>query len=63
MARSFPFISAIFASRALSPSAFSASAFSSRARSFIAARSSAEKPLDFLFFAVLFAGLMDTSLD
>jgi hypothetical protein len=45
------------ASTALSPSALAASAFSSCARSFIAARSSAVNPLDFLsptgvFFAV-----------
>src|SRR5215203_5874590 len=52
MARSIPFISAIFASRALSPSALAASAFSSRARSRIAARSSAVNPL---VAAVLFA--------
>src|SRR5207342_327930 len=45
MARSVPFISAIFASRALSPSALAASAFSSWARSLIAARSSAVNPL------------------
>src|SRR5918996_1552849 len=52
-ARSACGISAIFASTSLSPSAFlareprRASAFSSRARSFIAARSSAVNPLDF----------------
>ncbi len=44
-------ISATFASSALSPSALRASAFSSAARSFIAARSSAENPLDFVFLA------------
>ena len=53
MARSGSGISAIFASRALSPSAFAASAFSSWARSFIAARSSAVNPLDFVLVAVV----------
>src|SRR5262249_43230628 len=50
-------ISPIFASTALSPSAFSASAFSSRARSFMAARSSAVNPLDFLIVAVLLSAI------
>ena len=53
MARSGSGISAIFASRASSPSARCASAFSSWARSFIAARSSSEKPLDVLPVAVV----------
>src|SRR4030095_12322566 len=59
MARSGAGISAIFASTSLSPSAFfargprRASAFSSWARSFIAARSSAVNPLDFLPVAVV----------
>src|SRR3972149_78445 len=53
MARSGPGISAIFASTALSPSAPRAAAFSSWARSFIAARSSSVKPLDFLLIAVV----------
>src|SRR5687767_259605 len=52
-ARSGSGISAIFASKALSPSAFSASAFSSWARSFIAARSSSVNPLDFFLIAVV----------
>src|SRR5438034_8561875 len=53
-------ISAIFASTSLSPSALPrrpprrASAFSSWARSFIAARSSAVNPLDFLLVAAPF---------
>src|SRR5918996_5322034 len=51
MVRSGSGISAIFASRSFSP----ASAFSSRARSFMAARSSAVKPLDFLVAVVLVA--------
>ena len=48
-------ISAIFASRSFSPSAFELAAFASRARSFIAARSSAVKPPDALvvFFVSL----------
>jgi hypothetical protein len=45
MARSVPFISPTFSRSAFSPSALAASAFSSLARSFIAARSSAVKPL------------------
>src|SRR5207247_2748880 len=55
-------ISAIFASTALFPSALSArgarraSVFSSWARSFIAARSSAVNPLDFLPLAVVLLG-------
>src|SRR5215218_6910280 len=57
MARSGSGISAIFASRSLSPSAFflftRASAFSSWARSLIAARSSSVNPLD--FFALIVA--------
>src|SRR3989304_4331378 len=53
MARSDPCISAIFASRAFSPSALFASAFSSWARSFIAARSSSVNPLAFLLVAVV----------
>src|SRR6266540_2916177 len=59
MARSGSGIAAIFASTASSPSALSArgprraSAFSSWARSFIAARSSAVNPLDFLLIAVV----------
>ena len=57
MARSGPGISAIFASRSLSPSALfllaRASAFNSWARSFIAARSSSVNPLDFLPLAVV----------
>jgi hypothetical protein len=56
-ARSGSGISAILASTALSPSAFPffarASAFSSLARSFIAARSSSEKPADVLPVAVV----------
>ena len=57
MALSVPFISATFSRGAVSPSALAASAFSSLARSFIAARSSAENPLDFLLLVavVLFA--------
>src|SRR5919106_400036 len=51
MVRSGSGISAIFASSSFSP----ASAFSSRARSFMAARSSAVKPLDFLVAVVLVA--------
>src|ERR671935_1953936 len=57
-ARSVPFISAIFASTSLSPSALAArgplraSAFSSWARSFIAARSSSVNRWDFLLCAV-----------
>src|SRR5215207_3822513 len=55
MARSGCGISAILASTALSPAALflvmRASAFSSWARSFIAARSSAVNPLDFLLLA------------
>jgi hypothetical protein len=47
MARSGSGSSANFASTALSPSAFSAASFNSRARSFIAARSSAENPASF----------------
>src|SRR5687768_2245013 len=67
MARSDPFISAIFASRALSPSALAASAFSSLARSFTAAFSSSVNPLDFLLAAVvllvvLLPGFMRISL-
>src|SRR6266545_33336 len=58
MARSGCGISAIFARTALSPAALflviRASAFSSRARSFIAARSSALNPLDFLLVAAPF---------
>src|SRR5687768_9667646 len=58
MARSDPFISPIFDRRSLSPSALSffqrASAFSSWARSFIAARSSSENPLDDLPLAGFF---------
>ena len=70
MARSVPFISAIFASRAFSPSALAASAFSSWARSFIAARSSAVNPFDdaacawrtsVTFFAVFFSAIASTS--
>src|SRR6266542_5044593 len=57
VARSGPFISAIFASTALSPSALSAprraAAFSSCARSFIATRSSSVNPLDVLPIAVV----------
>src|SRR5918998_66731 len=53
MARSGSGISAIFSSTALSPSALRASAFSSWARSFIAARSSAVNPFDFLPLAVV----------
>jgi hypothetical protein len=54
MTRSGFGISAIFSSRALSPSALAASAFSSLARSFIAAFSSALNPLDFcVVFLVL----------
>src|SRR5687768_11503618 len=68
MARSDPFISAIFASTSLSPSALLFSAFSSLARSLIAARSSAVNPWDFLpvpfaGFCVVFLGLMETSID
>src|SRR5687768_16731520 len=59
MARSGPGISAIFASKSLSPSVLflfrRASAFSSWARSFIAARSSSVNPLDILPLAVLLA--------
>src|ERR1041384_8216852 len=59
MARSFPFIAAIAASTSRSPSAlfFSAraSAFRSWARAFIAARSSAVNPLDFLSAVLLSA--------
>src|SRR6266508_1179144 len=58
MARSGSDISAIFASTALSPASLflvmRASAFSSRARSFIAARSWALNPLDFLLVAAPF---------
>src|SRR5215207_3504002 len=58
MARSGCGISAILASTALSPAALflviRASTFSSRARSFIAARSSALNPLDFLLVAAPF---------
>src|SRR5215216_422983 len=58
MARSGCRISAILASTALSPAALflvmRASALSSRARSFIAARSSALNPLDFLLLAATF---------
>ena len=73
MARSGSGISAIFASRSLSPSAFflfaRASAFSSLARSLIAACSSAVNPLDFLLIAVVLLadfrvsllGLIETS--
>ena len=57
MARSGSGISAIFASTSLSPSALflfaRASAFSSLARSFIAARSSAVNPLDYLLVAAV----------
>src|SRR5687768_10610752 len=57
MARSDPFIAAILASRALSPSALflfaRSSAFSSRARSLIAARSASENLLDDLPIAVV----------
>src|SRR5688500_8484353 len=63
MARSGSGIAAIAASAALSPSALflsaRASAFSSLARSFIAAFSSSEKPLDFL--VVLLPELMRIS--
>src|SRR3712207_921527 len=52
MLRSDSGISAIFASRALSPSALRASAFSSWARSRIAARSSAVNPLEALLVVV-----------
>src|SRR6266851_1627998 len=51
MARSASFISAIFASTALSPS--SLSAFISWMRSFIAPRSSAVNPLNFLLVSVV----------
>ena len=72
MARSGPGISAIFASTALSPAALSlsarASALSSWARSFIAARSSSENPLDVLslpvcppFFVVFLSAMRSTS--
>ena len=67
MVRSGSCISAIFASTSLSPSALSclarASAFSSLARSFIAARSSSVKPLDFCvsFLVVLLPWLMRIS--
>src|ERR671911_794271 len=54
MARSGAGISAIFASTSRAPSAFCPSAFSSRARSLIAARSSAVKPDDALPFLVPF---------
>src|SRR5918994_2702175 len=47
IARSFPFISPTLASRSFSPSALFFSAFNSAARSFIAAFSSAENPVDF----------------
>ena len=64
MARSGSVISAIFASKSLSPSALSlfarASAFSSLARSFIAAFSSSVNPLD---FCVSFSGLIETSIN
>src|SRR4029453_16737941 len=53
MALSDPFISAIFASKAFSPSALRASAFSSWRRSFIAARSWAESPVVFFVVAVV----------
>jgi hypothetical protein len=53
MALSDPFISAIFASKAFSPFALRASAFSSWRRSFIAARSWAESPVDFFVVAVV----------
>src|SRR4030095_13663590 len=46
-------ISAIFASTSLSPSALFLAAFSSRARSFIAARSSAVNRVDFSLVAVV----------
>ncbi len=59
MARSGSGIAAILASTALSPSA--ASAFSSRTRSFIAARSSAVNPLDFLGLCASFLGLIATA--
>ncbi len=64
MARSFPFISAIAASRSRSPSALflfaRASAFSSWARSFIAARSSAVNPgFVVVFFVVFFSAIME----
>src|SRR5262249_43261101 len=71
MARSGSRISAIFASTSFSPSALDAAAFSSFARSFIAARSSAVNPLDFLLlaaalladFCAAFLGLIQTSSD
>src|SRR5438067_7800125 len=77
MARSGSAISAIFASRALSPSAFSArgprcaDAFISWTYSFIAARSSSVNPLNFLLVAVVlladlrvsFFGLMATATE
>src|SRR5262245_19394145 len=52
MARSDSGISAIFASTSASASALLLAAFSSWARSFIAARSSAVKPHDFLLLVV-----------
>src|SRR5262245_23913759 len=68
MTRSDFGISATFSSRAASPSAFACSAFSSRARSFIAARSSAVNPADFFLvaavrladFCVLLLGLIES---
>src|SRR5688500_7054248 len=71
MARSGSGISAILASRALSPSARCASALSSRARSFMASRSSAVKPLPGLLaaavvladFCAVFLVAMGTSWD
>src|SRR5215831_9592736 len=77
-ARSASVISAIFASRSLSPSAWAArgprraAVFSSWACSFMAARSSAVNPADVLLFAVVLladfcvsfiAGFLPTSLD
>src|SRR5688500_6790398 len=70
MARSGLGISATFASKAFSPAALSlfarSSAFISWARSFIAARSSAENPLDFLLlaladFCAVFCGLIGSA--
>ncbi len=66
MARSGPGISAIFASTSLSPAASSlprrASAFSSRARSFMAARSSSENPVDCVgFFTGFFSAIVLSS--
>src|SRR4051812_13996503 len=63
IARSVPVISAIFASAALSPSALAASAFSSRARSLIAARSSALNPfVAVVLLAVFFSAMRATSV-